>query len=79
MNESSLPPAATATQLAQMRQEIMDSIRAELRGEFQSRVEQLEDECSGLKQECKLLKQSQLKGEARLKRSLRTRANKLEN
>eukprot|EP00956_Cyclotella_meneghiniana_P014351 scaffold21464_cov49-Cyclotella_meneghiniana.AAC.3 len=50
------------TQLAQLRHD-MNSLRAELRGEFQSRVDQLENECSDLKQECQILHQtnSQLK------------------
>eukprot|EP00956_Cyclotella_meneghiniana_P030277 scaffold75718_cov23-Cyclotella_meneghiniana.AAC.1 len=51
------------TQLAQLRHDMMNSLRAELRGEFQPRVDQLENECSDLKRECQMLHQtnSQLK------------------
>eukprot|EP00956_Cyclotella_meneghiniana_P020721 scaffold36945_cov42-Cyclotella_meneghiniana.AAC.2 len=63
-----------ATELmAQMRQEMMDSLRAELRSEFQSRVDHLEDKCdlllqenADLKRECKLLKKKQLREEAKV-------------
>eukprot|EP00956_Cyclotella_meneghiniana_P008440 scaffold11362_cov37-Cyclotella_meneghiniana.AAC.2 len=63
-----------ATELmAQMRQEIMDSLRADLRSEFQSRVDQLENQCellqqanSDLKRECEMLKEKQLRDQAKI-------------
>ena len=62
-----------ATLLAQMRQEIMDSLRAELQSGLQSRVDQLENKCdlllqenADLKRECKLMKKKQMREEAKV-------------
>eukprot|EP00956_Cyclotella_meneghiniana_P008603 scaffold11723_cov25-Cyclotella_meneghiniana.AAC.3 len=58
-----------ATQLmAQMRQEMMDSLRAELQSEFQSRVDQLENQCELLQRECKMLKEKQMRDQAKIHR-----------
>eukprot|EP00956_Cyclotella_meneghiniana_P028118 scaffold64868_cov22-Cyclotella_meneghiniana.AAC.1 len=59
--------------MAQMRQEIMDSLRAELQSGLQSRVDQLENKCdlllqenADLKRECKLMKKKLLREEAKV-------------
>ena len=65
-----------ATELmAQMRQEIMDSLRAELQSGLQSRVDQLENKCdlllqenADLKRECKLMNKKQVREEAKVTR-----------
>eukprot|EP00956_Cyclotella_meneghiniana_P020720 scaffold36945_cov42-Cyclotella_meneghiniana.AAC.1 len=46
----------------------MDSLRAELRSEFQSRVDQLEYECKILQRECKMLKENQMRDQAKIHR-----------
>ena len=45
------------TQWAQLRHDMMNSLRDELRGEFQSRIDQLEEECQMLRQTNSQLKQ----------------------